>query len=366
MGFDDSLISEINSSIKKNMSVDDAILAVPGAMRLIEEIEAQQGKKSSDSLGFSPLQRLGFTDEQIRDVDLYSCGHMNLEEAPHIQEKHLSVFDCASKCGRTGQRYIQPTGHIKMLAAVQPMLSGSISKTINLPFEATQQEIWDIYVQAWQQGLKCVTIYRDGCKASQPLNAKGTELGKSETSKGLTRKKMPYKRSGETISAKINGYKMWIILNRHPEDGSIKELFIETEDDGSVANGMLKKFALAVSMGLQYGVPMEKFIENFAGKGSFEPSGLTDHPHITTCRNPVDFIFRCIALEDGDDSYAQIKPLKSEESGVFRVPAKKEDSEQPKAVRMVYGKTCKCGSTKFLTTGTCETCMECGETTGCP
>lgn len=367
-GFDETLISEINSSIKRSMSVDDAISFVPDAMRLIEEIEAQQGKKPSDSVGFSPLQRLGFNEEQISEVNLYSCGHMNLEQAPHLLEKHLAVFDCASKCGPTGTRHIQPQGHIKMLAAVQPMLSGSISKTINLPFEATVQDIWDIYVQAWQQGLKCVTIYRDGCKASQPLNAKGTELGKAEETKGIARKKMPYRRSGQTISAKINGYKMWIVLNRHPEDDRINEIFIETEDDGSVANGMLKKFALAVSMGLQYGVPMEKFIENFAGKGSFEPSGLTDHPQITTCRNPVDFIFRCIALEEGDDSYAQIKlPKREEHRGGVNPPKITLTKEMlPAKARVVLGRTCKCGSTRFMTTGTCETCMECGESTGCP
>ncbi len=298
---------------------------------------------------FDLLAALGFTDEQIEAANDYICGTMTIEGAPSLKSEHLSVFDCANKCGKKGERYIHAHGHIRMMAACQPFLSGAISKTINLPHEATIEEIADSYLLSWQLGLKACALYRDGSKLSQPLSNKSdkkkksekTEINKSEEtiqsettslisesnivdlskltaedlleeihkrmqasndtslkrqlSKIVERKTLPAKRRGFVQKAKINGQAMFLRTGEYT-DGTLGEIFIDLAKEGSTVRSLMNCFAIAISVGLQYGVPLEEFVEKFVFT-RFEPAGMVDHPNIKTTTSLVDFVFRCLAYE---------------------------------------------------------------------
>lgn len=301
--------------------------------------EAQFGDWS-----FNLLEALGFTDEQIEAANEYVCGAMTIEGAPYLKDEHLNVFDCANKCGKKGQRYIHAHGHIKMMAACQPFLSGAISKTINLPHEATVEEIADCYLLSWQMGLKANALYRDGSKLSQPLSNKSEDKKKKDTtateeveattnaatesnivdlskltveelleevhkrvqassdttlkrqlSKIVERKALPAKRRGFTQKAKINGQVVFLRTGEYG-DGTLGEIFIDLAKEGSTLRSLMNCFAIAVSVGLQYGVPLEEFTEKFIFT-KFEPAGMVEHPNIKNTTSIVDFIFRCLAYE---------------------------------------------------------------------
>jgi ribonucleoside-diphosphate reductase alpha chain len=291
---------------------------------------------------FNLLEALGFTDEQIDAANDYVCGTMTVEGAPYLKDEHLSVFDCANKCGKKGERFIHAHGHIKMMAACQPFLSGAISKTINLPHEATVEEISDCYLLSWKLGLKANALYRDGSKLSQPLSNKSdkkkkTEEAKEEVqpiatieesnivdlskltvedlldemhkrmqasndtnlkrelSKIVERKKLPAKRRGFTQKAKVGGQVIFLRTGEY-QDGTLGEIFIDLAKEGSTLRSLMNCFAIAVSVGLQYGVPLEEFVEKFVFT-KFEPAGMVDHPNIKTTTSLVDFVFRALAYE---------------------------------------------------------------------
>jgi len=299
---------------------------------------------------FNMLEALGFKDEQIDAANDYVCGSMTVEGAPYLKPEHLPVFDCANKCGKKGERYIHAHGHIKMMAACQPFLSGAISKTINLPHEATVDEIADCYKMSWELGLKANALYRDGSKLSQPLSNKSdkkkkvdeekaeetvaevainsaetisntpnivdlsslsvdellaevtkrmqastdTKL-KRELSRIVERKALPAKRRGYTQKAKINGQVLFLRTGEYA-DGTLGEIFIDLAKEGSTLRSLMNCFAISVSVGLQYGVPLEEFVEKFVFT-KFEPAGMVDHPNIKTTTSLIDFIFRALAFD---------------------------------------------------------------------
>ncbi len=288
-------------------------------------------------------KHLGFSDEQIEAANDYVCGTMMLEGAPLLKEEHLPVFDCANKCGQKGQRYIHAHGHIRMMGATQPFISGAISKTINLPNEAKVEEIADSYLLSWQLGLKANALYRDGSKLSQPLSNKSDKKKKTEAAAVeepatsnqqpesnivdlgkltveelleevqkrvqaspdtklkrklasiVERRALPAKRRGFTQKAKINGQAIFLRTGEYG-DGTLGEIFIDMAKEGATMRSMMNCFAISISIGMQYGVPLEEFVDKFAFT-RFDPSGFVEHPNIKSTTSIVDFIFRVLGYE---------------------------------------------------------------------
>ncbi|MBI4224398.1 MAG: vitamin B12-dependent ribonucleotide reductase, partial [Deltaproteobacteria bacterium] len=209
---------------------------------------------------FNFLKAFGFTDKQIGEASLTICGRMTVEGSPHLKEEHLPVFDCANKCGPLGKRYLEPMSHVKMMAAAQKFIAGAISKTINLPNEATPEDIEKLYVEAWRLGLKAVALYRDGCKLSQPLNT-AADRKKEETKElaveavdhppALKRRRLSKKRRGLTVEARVGGHKVYLRTGEY-DDGALGEIFIDMHKEGAAFRSMMNCFAIAVSLGLQY------------------------------------------------------------------------------------------------------------------
>jgi len=284
------------------------------------------GDEAMKRLGFKPeefkspkfnlLEALGFSQAEIEEANRIICGTMTVEGAPHLKQEHLPIFDCANKCGKIGERYIQPMAHVRMMAAVQPFISGAISKTVNLPKEATVDEIQNIYVQSWKMGVKAVALYRDGCKASQPLNT--TSSDKTETKEKekveppvLRRRRLPKKRSGFTQEAAVGGHKVYVRTGEY-EDGGLGEIFIDMHKEGAAFRSMMNCFAIAVSLGLQYGVPLKEFVDVFTFT-RFEPQGAVEHPNIKFATSIVDYIFRVLGMEYlGMTDFVHKKPIDSE------------------------------------------------------
>lgn len=292
-----------------------------------------------NNIDFNLLRAMGFTDEQISEANDYVCGTMTIEGAPYLKKEHYAVFDCANRCGKKGERVIQYMGHIRMMAAVQPFLSGAISKTINMPNETTEEEIKEAYTEAWKLSLKSVALYRDGCKLSQPLTAQNKKEEKKEEVAAVVeaavaatvapavvapaptlvfsglrhgdRHQLLSKRSGVTIEAKVGNQQVYMRTGQY-DDGKLGEVFIDMYREGAAFRSMLNLFAISVSLGLQYGVPLEKFVEKFTFT-RFEPSGFTTHPNVKMCTSVVDFIFRVLAMEYlGRIDLAQVPPQEIE------------------------------------------------------
>jgi ribonucleoside-diphosphate reductase alpha chain len=264
---------------------------------------------------FNFLKALGFSQGEIDEAGNVICGMLTIEEAPHLKPEHLAVFDCANKCGHYGKRYLEPMSHVRMMAAAQPFISGAISKTINLPNEITVDEIERLYIESWRLGLKAVALYRDGSKASQPLNSTsgGSSDKKEEVHQPiLQRRRLPKKRSGFTQEARVGGQKIYLRTGEHT-DGTLGEIFVDIHKEGAAFRSMMNCFAIAVSLGLQYGVPLEEFVDCFTFT-RFEPQGVCDHPNIKMVTSMVDYIFRVLGMEYlGRTDFVQVKPTKDED-----------------------------------------------------
>ncbi|HEX2973269.1 MAG TPA: LAGLIDADG family homing endonuclease, partial [Tepidisphaeraceae bacterium] len=299
--------------------------------------------------GFSLLRRLGFTKKQIEEANDFICGRGTIEGAPFLQEEHLPVFDCANKCGRTGKRFIPAAGHIRMMAAAQPFITGAISKTINLPNEASVEDIKDAYFLSWKLGLKANALYRDGSKLSQPLNVKSDKeldeaeedseenvnAAKEEVAKDVAsatstlstqpaaprtavksdnlapaatvekiieriverplRRRLPDTRAAKTHKFDVAGHEGYITVGLY-EDGTPGEVFITMAKEGSTIGGLMDTAATLISLALQYGVPVESLVRKFEHV-RFEPSGMTRNPEIPFAKSLVDYIFRWLAME---------------------------------------------------------------------
>ncbi|MGQ0722954.1 MAG: vitamin B12-dependent ribonucleotide reductase [Candidatus Eiseniibacteriota bacterium] len=267
--------------------------------------------------GFSLLRELGFSRSVIDQAADVICGRMTVEGAPHLQERHLPVFDCANRCGKSGRRFIEPAGHLRMMAAAQPFISGAISKTVNVPNETTVEEIEQLYADAWRFGLKAIAIYRDGSKASQPLSSSGgskkeeaadaDESGAGSQPRRGERIRLPRKRSGFTQEARVGGHKVYLRTGEYDE-GELGEIFIDMHKEGAAFRSMMNCFAIAVSLGLQYGVPLEEFVDVFTFT-RFEPHGHTDHPNVRFSTSVIDYVFRVLAMEYlGRDDLVQVPP----------------------------------------------------------
>ncbi len=266
------------------------------------------------------LLKLGYTDQQIEMANEYVCGAMTVEEAPHLKEEHLAIFDCANKCGKKGQRFIPYIGHIRMMAAAQPFISGSISKTINMPENASIADIERVYMESWELMLKCNALYRDGSKLSQPLNTLSGEgayaklfdfsdienidetIGPKEVQKVIEKivekplhHKMPDERRSITHKFSVSGHEGFITVGLY-ENGIPGEIFINMSKEGSTMSGIMDAVAISMSMNLQYGVPLEVLVSKFCNS-RFEPAGMTSNRDIPMVKSIIDYIGRWLALK---------------------------------------------------------------------
>ncbi|HEY5325686.1 MAG TPA: vitamin B12-dependent ribonucleotide reductase, partial [Mucilaginibacter sp.] len=389
---------------------------------------------------FNVLRALGFSRKEIATANEYICGTMTIEGAPFLKKEHYPIFDCANKCGAKGERFIHAHGHIKMMAAAQPFLSGAISKTINLPNEAKVDEIKDSYMLSWTLGLKANALYRDGCKLSQPLSTKSdvkeekeavsTEkietveevLGQAanvklsdlspeqvieaaiaiiekskdtnfmrQLSRVVQKKSLPSKRRGYTQKASIDGQVVYVRTGEY-EDGTLGEIFVDMHKEGATFRSLMNCFAIAVSVGLQYGVPLEEYVEKFTFT-RFEPAGMVvGHANIKSATSIIDYIFRMLGYEyqnrtdlvhviteqngitgnpqmkdadvnpDESNVYQPVKPVAVESSG--------SSSKRQFSVDLSMGvqsdaPACNtCGHTT-IRSGTCYKCLNCGNSMGC-
>ena len=302
-----------------------------------------------DAPDFSMLKALGFSDEEIHDANDYVCGRQTIEGAPFLRDEHLPVFDCANRNGKYGERFIHYTGHIKMMAAAQPFISGAISKTINMPNEIEVDDIEEAYSMSWNLGIKAMALYRDGSKASQPLSATSDDgvaddepealedaladeiemvahghhvihagmfrpgISPTAAYEDLPRPRfhLPARREGFTQEGRVGGHKVFLRTGEY-DDGTLGELFIDLAKEGATLRGILSCFAIAVSKGLQYGVPLEEFVDTFTFQ-TFEPRGMVEgHPNIKMANSIIDYVFRALGVDYlHRDELAQVPPDRS-------------------------------------------------------
>ena len=418
-GFTDDKLEAINSSLAGSFDIKFAFnhwtLGEDFCTKTLGIPEEQLSDFSFDMLRF-----LGFSNEQIQDANDYVCGTMTVEGAPHIKDEHLPVFDCANRCGRTGTRYISAEGHINMMAAAQPFISGAISKTINLPNEATVEDFKDAYMLSWQKMLKANALYRDGSKLSQPLNSMSDVLEELEEEDDevlaaqdqvvkiaekiihkyvARRQRLPFRRGGYTQKVKIGGQSVYLRTGEY-DNGQLGEIFIDMHREGAAFRSLMNCFAIAISLGLQHGVPLEEFVDAFVFT-KFEPSGMVNgSPHVKMTTSIIDYIFRELAVTYlGRDDLAHVAPedillrkMKPSDEGAsadqVNIEFKKKETQITETVKVVGSQTVKinnsdsdydrakqlgytgdscpeCGSMTMIRNGTCLKCMTCGSTTGC-
>ena len=277
-----------------------------------------------DEPGFELLPFLGFTKPDVEAANIHVCGAMTLEGAPHLKREHYPVFDCANPCGRTGKRYLSVESHIRMMAASQPFISGAISKTINMPNDATVEECKGAYMQSWRLGLKANALYRDGSKLSQPLNsqliadedeeeaveellaasmpARAAEVAERIVERVVERievtrerEKLPSRRKGYTQKATVGGHKVYLRTGEYP-DGRIGEIFVDMHKEGAAFRSLMNNFAIAISLGLQYGVPLDEYVDAFTFT-RFEPAGpVQGNDAIKNATSILDYVFRELAV----------------------------------------------------------------------
>jgi len=358
---------------------------------------------------FDLLSKLGFTKQQIEEANEYVCGTMTVEGAPHLKTEHYAVFDCANKCGKKGKRFITYTAHIRMMAAAQPFLSGSISKTINMPNDATIDDIKEAYMLSWRHMLKSNALYRDGSKLSQPLNATadvdedelaqlyglgddidesfGPAQMQSKIIGRINRRKLPTRRRGFIQEARVGGHKVYLKTGEYP-DGALGEIFVDMYKEGAGYRALLNCFAIAVSKGLQYGVPLDEFVDTFTFT-RFEPAGVvTGHEAVKNATSIVDYVFRVLGYEylhrtdfvhvkavNGDGAHVPHIDEQKSQVKLVEPSIDREDTSgkggydtRAKAAKeqgFTGGQCSACGSMKVKQNGSCQVCIDCGETTGC-
>ncbi|MFC0431664.1 vitamin B12-dependent ribonucleotide reductase [Kutzneria buriramensis] len=341
------------------------------------------------------LKALGYQQEQIEAIVEFISEHGHVIDAPGLRPEHYEVFDCAM-----GERSIAPMGHVRMMAAVQPFISGAISKTVNMPESASVEDVQEIYFQGWKLGLKALAIYRDNCKVGQPLSAgKGgsaTTEAKTETVVEYrpVRKRLPKKRPSQTVSFTVGGAEGYLHAGSYPDDG-LGEIFIKLGKQGSTLAGVMDAFSMSISVGLQYGIPLEFYVSKFQNQ-RFEPNGMTDDPDVRIATSVVDYLFRRLALDylpyekraelgifTADERTAQVSAdygqvdLEALQVGV-EAPAAVEAAPKPvgeahsstELVELTLGKAadaplCMTCGTKMRPAGSCYVCEGCGSTSGC-
>jgi ribonucleoside-diphosphate reductase alpha chain len=331
------------------------------------------------------LRRLGHSDDQVQSVVAYIAEHNTVVGAPNLKEEHYPVFDCSM-----GERAIQYMGHVKMMAAAQQFISGAISKTVNMPEYVTVEEVEQLYVEGWRLGLKAIAIYRDNCKVAQPLSADKRKSGKPaeqevELPGKPIRRRLPQNRPARTVSFSVGDAEGYITAGEYPGDG-IGEIFLKVSKQGSTLSGVMDAFAIAVSLGLQYGVPLEAFAGKFVNM-RFEPSGLTNDPDIRFASSIVDYVFRRLALEYlpaekreglGVQSIEERKEYANGQSANGGSLAQGDEASQPRLIelsdvpagekpsaRELDAPLCYACGSKMQPAGSCYVCTSCGATSGC-
>ena len=279
-----------------------------------------------NDFSFNLLKHLGFSDEDICMANDAVCGTMTIEGAPHLDEKHYPIFDCANKCGKYGKRFIRHEAHIHKMAAAQPFISGAISKTINMPNSSSVKEVETAHMQSWKLMLKGTAVYRDGSKLSQPLNSvaaddfklseledepqEQTPLKVAEEMVQLIKKRhtLPHRRKGYTQKAVVGGHKVYLRTGEY-NDGTLGEIFIDMHKEGAAYRSLMNCFAISISLGLQHGVPLEEFVDAFIFT-RFEPNGIvTGNDRISMSTSTIDYIFRELAINYlGRNDLAQVTP----------------------------------------------------------
>jgi ribonucleoside-diphosphate reductase alpha chain len=328
------------------------------------------------------LKKLGYTQPQITEIINYIDENETIEGAPHIKEPHLAVFDCAFKPMR-GSRSIHYMGHIKMMGATQPFLSGAISKTVNVPKDATVEDIQQAYIDSWRIGAKAVSIYRDGSKRTQPLNTSKQAIlnagvvapGAALADAGPRRHKLPDERQAITHKFDIAGHEGYITVGLY-EDGMPGELFIVMAKEGSTISGFADAFAQAISYALQYGVPLQDLVDKFSHV-RFEPSGMTRNPDVRFAKSIVDYIFRWMAAKflspeaqfrAGVNNRDEV-PVSTPEQLPLDVKATVPSPARASSFAAIQNQEdappCStCGSI-MIRSGACYKCVNCGNTSGC-
>jgi ribonucleoside-diphosphate reductase alpha chain len=324
------------------------------------------------------LRRLGYIEEQVEAIVAYVEENNTVVGAPALKPEHYAVFACSF----TTDNLIGHMGHLKMMAAVQPFLSGAISKTVNVPETATVEDMEEIFVEGWRLGLKAVAMYRDNCKADQPLSADQKKTDEIvETPPVSTRRRMPRIRDSRTYSFRVSDTEGYVHVGLYPDSGQPGELFIKVSKQGSTLQGVMADFALAVSMGLQHGVPLETFVEKFVND-TFEPHGITDDPDIRFAKSLMDYIFRRLALDflpeekrlalgirsvqertealDGQNGNGKniIEPTDASRQEV-------DVSSTADLVPALDAPLCSNCGIRMRPAGSCFACESCGSTSGC-
>ena len=308
------------------------------------------------------LRRLGYDTAQVREIVEYIEANETIEGAPWLEPEHLAVFDCAFRPAN-GLRSIHHLGHLKMVAAVQPFVSGAVSKTINMPEASTAEEIFDAYLESWRLGLKAVAIYRDGCKSSQPLStAKSRPAATEEVLPA--RRKLPNERQAITHKFSVGGHEGYITVGMY-EDGSPGEIFMVMAKEGSTISGLMDTIATSVSIALQYGVPLGTLVDKFAHM-RFEPSGFSKNPEIPIAKSIVDYVFRWLASKFlTAEERESVGIVKREPDVKDRTESRLETGSNITFLQQQDAPPCAdCGSI-MVRNGTCYKCLNCGSTSGC-
>ncbi len=323
------------------------------------------------------LRKLGYESAQVDDILKYIDENEMIEGAPHVKAEHLPVFDCAFPPAN-GKRSIHYMGHVKMMAAVQPFLSGAISKTVNMPTDATPEEMANAYIESWRLGLKAVAVYRDGCKRSQPLSTskhevKAVEAAAVSAEARPARRKLPDERHSITHKFSIAGHEGYITVGMY-EDGTPGEIFLVMAKEGSTISGLMDAFATSISMALQYGVPLEALVEKFSHV-RFEPSGFTKNSEIPYAKSITDYIFRWLASKFLSAEHQEAVGVKTTEASLKPASApaialgsgtRPSDASLAGAFKaQTDAPSCHyCGSI-MVRNGSCYRCANCGSTSGC-
>ena len=422
-GFDDTALEKLQNVLTSAFDIK----FVFNVWTLGEEFYQKLGVPSDkiNDPSFDLLSFLGFSKQDVDAANAYCCGTMTVEGAPHLKAEHLPVFDCANPCGRTGTRFLSAESHIRMMAAVQPFTSGAISKTINMPHNASIEDCKNAYLLSWRLGLKANALYRDGSKLSQPLSAitsdndiieEIADMPKAQQVAAVTpmivekiiekyisqRQKLPSRRGGFTQKAAVAGHKVYLRTGEY-NDGRLGEIFIDMHKEGAAFRSLMHNFAMAISIGLQYGVPLEEFVEAFTFT-RFEPAGPVDgHDRIKMATSILDYIFRELAIsylgrsdlahvqiEEQDlrpdtigDEYASIAStepsvretsaqiIASNDNIVLQKSAtgthgQSMDARSQAKLKGYQGDACgDCGNFTMVRNGTCLKCNTCGATSGC-
>ncbi|MFY9588368.1 MAG: vitamin B12-dependent ribonucleotide reductase [Actinomycetota bacterium] len=339
------------------------------------------------------LTKLGYSPTEVEQITAYIHEHNTVDDAPYLKAEHKAVFDCAM-----GQNPIHYMGHVKMMAAVQPFISGAISKTVNMPESATIEEVENLFLEGWKLGLKALALYRDNCKVAQPLSAdKKKKVDPAVVATGQPqRKRLPKSRPGRTVSFRVQDTEGYMTTGEYPDDG-LGELFLKVSKQGSTLSGVMDAFAISLSLGLQYGVPLEAYVQKFMNM-RFEPAGMTDDPDVRLATSIVDYVFRRLALEyldedtrrrlgimtteerremvegkngngngngHGNGHAEAAAPSAPEAIQITKAPADAPPPTETDAVRQIDAPLCyNCGN-QMRPAGSCFVCESCGSTSGC-